>query len=697
MPQRRCRVTRPSTTAVLLPEWASRGILTLVDVLERLPSGTLSECLILNRKKGSFSGYDLFVFFVYFFTARHPGGVRPFSEEAARFGVELSAVARRRALATAASVSRGLDKVDVPSFRRAAPWMLNRGDGMDALLRNPAVLFRGARGAAFHLFDLDKTVTVLMQRPLPAGDGLPSGERRSTPLASVGSSGQKPGNVQIHRATLQHAGTGHWPWAVLRGDNGGRWAELDAALDVVVDMMKRLQLEPSAAILRMDGEYAFVPAYSRCIARGVRVLTRLTRPEIFDDPDVRARLCDGTWYRVRSDGSGPSRSAMDLGNMVIPAGRRTVDEDDQPYEPVEMRVVVSRYARSSTAEHGVVRGGWQYELFVVGLDAAELPAEDVVALYFGRSSIENRFAQEDGELGLGRIFSHDIAGHEFVSIVGLALWNLQILRGFEHAPPRPRPPKPTPHERSVDPRPVPESLRPAPATPPPAPAAPPVLHAEARARLSELDWVGLLSARPGWSWDVEADRLRCPGNQPLHLSSVVQPVGPREGLRLCFKSSVGACESCPLRTGCNASPKLRQPKMTNVAVERDWLSRAASAADGRRGPHLSPRPPSADSLRPSTQATHAPLFLAARARQLARLRNRGRSVTIRLTPAPVDEPPDLLLARDRRDLQHGRRTLEERRNHYAIHPGTVVTIDIDGDAALGNDAAVPPPDLRAAS
>lgn len=137
----------------------------------------------------------------------------------------------------------------------------------------------------------------------------------------------------IHRAALQHAGAGHWPWAALRGDNGGRWAELEEALTVIVNMMKRLGLDPAAAILRMDGEYGYVPAYSRCRACDVRVLTRLTRPEIFDDPAVRARLYEETWYEVDSDGSGPKRSAMELGNMVIPRGDERSTKTTDPMTP----------------------------------------------------------------------------------------------------------------------------------------------------------------------------------------------------------------------------------------------------------------------------------------------------------------------------------------------------------------------------
>lgn len=694
MPYRRTRVTRPTKIPVPLPDWASRGVVTLLDVLGRLPAEELSKRLVLNRKKGSFSGYDLFVFFVYYFASGVQSGIRPFSEGAAPFATELAAVAKRRALATAASVSRGLDAVNLPAFRQAVPWMLNLGDGMDALLRHPAVLFRGAQGTGFHLFDLDKTMTVLMQRPLASGPELPPGERRSAALASVGVSGRKRGNVRIHRAALQHAGVGHWPWAALRSDNGGRWAELDAALAVMVDMMKRLDLPPSAAILRMDGEYGHVPAYARCRARGVRILTRLTRPEIFDDPAFRTRLCEGSWYEVPSDGSGPKRSAMELGNMVIPPGRRTVDDDDQPYDPVTERVVVSRYRRTSVAEHGVVLDGWQYELFVVDVDPAELPAEDAVALYFGRSSIENRFAQEDRELGLDRIFSHDIAGQEFASIVGLMLWNLQILSGFEQNPPPPIPPKKTPHRRTVDPRPVPESMRPV-VPPPPTPlAGPEVLHAKARAKLPELNWIDRLSKRPGWRWDNEAKRLRCPANQPLRLSSVVPPSADGCGLTLAFKSEVGACEMCPLRSRCNSSPKLRQPKMTKVAVDPNWLS---EPADERRHPRLLPAPYTNTRSPKPTHAVHVPLFQPATARRLARGEHRSRQVVVVVETAPLRELPHVLIAWDRRGLQHGRRTLEERRNHYAIDPRAVVTIQITGGLANLRDARQTPPERRAAS
>ena len=69
-----------------------------------------------------------------------------------------------------------------------------------------------------------------------------------------------------------------WTTAQLRGDGGGRWAELDAALDAIVETVTRLGLPADSAVLRADAEYGYVPGYARCRAKGVRFITRLTGP-----------------------------------------------------------------------------------------------------------------------------------------------------------------------------------------------------------------------------------------------------------------------------------------------------------------------------------------------------------------------------------------------------------------------------------
>ena len=59
---------------------------------------------------------------------------------------------------------------------------------------------------------------------------------------------------------------------------------------------------------------------------------------------------------------------------------------------------------------GVLIDGWQYELYVTDLDADAWPAPDLVTNYYGRIGEENRFGQEDRELGLDRIFSYHVPG-----------------------------------------------------------------------------------------------------------------------------------------------------------------------------------------------------------------------------------------------------------------------------------------------
>lgn len=685
-------VTRPAPSPIELPDWASRALVVLFDLQLRLPPDPLAKQLGGSRKKGSFTNYDLYLVLILYFASGVKGGIRPFCDLARPYWTALAAAAFRAKLATPASLSRGLDQVNPVAFRKLSPSLLNLGGAVDVLLKQPAVLFRGARGAGFHLFDLDKTMTVLMQRRLAAGPDLPPGKRRSAKLVSAGASKRKRGNAQFHRAILQHAGTGLWMWAQLRGDNGGRWSEMDAALVVIVDTMRRLGLLPSDAILRMDGEYGYVPGYARCRAAGVRILTRLTRPEIFDDPAVRARLFEGTWHLVEGDGSGPQRSALDLGTMFIPPGRDTLDEDDRPYEPVERRVVVSRYRRTASAEHGVVLDGWQYELFVVDVDADELPAEDAVALYFGRASIENRLAQEDREVELDRIFSHEIVGQEFASVVGLMLWNLQILRGFEQNPPLPVPPPPTLRQRNVDLRPVPESLRPVPRTPPAVPSKA-ELYADVRARLGTLDWKRLLANRAGWGWNPEADGVQCPAQQRHRLSSVVP--APHGKLRLCFKSEVGACELCPLRSGCCSSPNLRQPKMSNVTVPSNWMPDALAPAPPEPGPRLLATP--SEPVTQRSRSVYVPLFKSASARRFSRARDGTQRMVILLHPAPDRARPHPLVAVDRCGLRHGRRTHQERLDHHALDPESVVTIYINGVVVPGRDARAQRHGVRAAS
>ena len=103
------------------------------------------------------------------------------------------------------------------------PWLLLEGCDAKDVLSHPAVLSHDALGDPWHVFDFDPTTTVLRHRALPQGDHLPAGRRRSHEYSS-GYGGRKRGDVQLSRATLQHAGSGLWT-GIWTGPGNGRWRQ----------------------------------------------------------------------------------------------------------------------------------------------------------------------------------------------------------------------------------------------------------------------------------------------------------------------------------------------------------------------------------------------------------------------------------------------------------------------------------------
>jgi len=284
---------------------------------------------------------------------------------------------------------------------------------------------------------------------LPAADDLPEPLRTSVDTAAPGHAGRKRGDVQFRRMSVRHAGSSAW-------------------------------------------------------VHDLPFVTRLNRPKLFEDVEVLDRLRKATWSFVPDSPSGPKRSATDLGVLTVRPDRKTKHLDGTAYEPVTVRVVASRYPRTGAANRGRVIHGWQVEVFAVDLAAEAWPAPDVVAQFFGRATQENRFAQEDRELGLDRIVSYHLPGQELATLVGLSLWNLRLARGFELEPPPEVHPVQQLRRQVRDDR--------APASWP----RDPVLGT----LLAELDWPGMLAKRPGWAFDAETRELRCEEGRVLTLTTV---------------------------------------------------------------------------------------------------------------------------------------------------------------------------------
>jgi hypothetical protein len=433
MSRRHAEVTWKEADRERIPDDVAEGAALVLDLERRGVLEGLGERVRI-RREGGYCGFDVLLFLLLYFAVRQSIGLRKFWDLVRGCRHKLAALGRRRQLPSPASVSRALDSVEPELLRPVSEWLLSAGAGIDPVLRHPSVQTYDARGEGWHVFDFDPTVTTLRHRALPEGDDLPAARRRAK-QASAGYAGRKRGDVQFRRGTLQHAGSGAWMQAMLHPGNGKSHVELAAALAVVVGTCERLGHPIARTLIRMDGEFGWVPFVDACRTRGVPCITRLTRPEMFEQAEVLRVLREGTWHFVPDSRSGPRRSALDLGVVTVPPGVDTRRPDGTAYAPIAVRVVCSRYPRTEKAEHGRVIDGWQYELFVVDAPADAFPAPSAVALYFGRAGLENRFAQEDREATLDRIFSYHLPGQEFAIDVGLWVWNLRLARGFELSPP----------------------------------------------------------------------------------------------------------------------------------------------------------------------------------------------------------------------------------------------------------------------
>ena len=658
------QVTYKPTDKSRIPDALTEGTCLLMDLRQRGIVNAAGKRLRI-RRQGGYSGVDVWLLLLMFLTAGATRGLRLFWDILRPRVLQVAAVAGRRRLPSPASVSRALDAVELNLLRETSSWLLTGASEIDPVLRHPVVQTRDACGEGWHVFDLDPTVTTLRHRALPVDDDLPEPRRRSADTGAPGHSGRKRGDIQLRRVTVQHAGSGAWIHAHLSPGNGEGVVDFERALNTVVQTCERLEHPLNRALVRMDGEYGNVPWFTACRERALPFVTRLNRPKLYEDPEILKRLRTATWYRVPDSKSGPRRSAADLGVLTIHPGARTRRADGGVYEPVTLRVVASIFSNTGKAKRGRTIDGFQVELFAVDAPADAWPAPEAVAAYFGRTAEENRFAQEDRELGLDRIISYHLPGQELAALVGLFLWNVRVARGFDlDLPPTHRPAQP---QRCA---PVDDSI-------PMLWPRDPVICAQ----LGELDWPALLTARPGWTMALGTRELRCHEGRPLTLTSV-RPAEHAPGrIGIIFRRPAGGCEECASRPACIRSPRPHNPKHVEFSVPsavggrlRERLAIVRSHSDSQQAIWPVDR-------RPGPYAVAESLFLPARARQAFAASFLGATLRIEVElPEPQKVPH--LVALDVADRQRRRKTWEQNVERYALPEPAVVRVDVAGSATL---------------
>lgn len=414
-----------------IPEWANEYAL-IVEWLSSRDFLEGSAKRLRVYREGGYSDVDIILFFILYFTCSLRIGIKRFSEKSRQFGAEFAAIGSRIRWPTSSSVSRYLGAVSTKDLVDFSRWFLFDAVNGDKILRDPIVTHRDVLGNHWHVFDLDNTVTTLRQRSLPENDELPKPQRRTEDFADPGYPGRKRGEVQISRSTLQHSGSGLWLGAWIAPGNGKTHQALKEVLERLKYCCDKSEIDQKRAILRIDGAGGNVPTISECQSAGIQYIVRSAHYSLFDYTDICTYLDSTQWYTVPSSETLPRRQAAELSTVTwFPS--RTEFADGGTHNPTGTRMVVSRFPADHKRGAGKLINGWQYELYATNLSAEEWPASEIVTAYYGRTAQENRFYQEDQELGLDRIFSYNIGGQELATLIGLFTWNQRICRGFELA------------------------------------------------------------------------------------------------------------------------------------------------------------------------------------------------------------------------------------------------------------------------
>jgi len=647
-----------------LPDAMAVGAASLLHLRR---DGVLDEVgeLIRIRRQGGYCGLDVFVgLFAYFSSGLRCGLKKFWSRVARRHAVAVGALAGRDQLMSPSSMSRALDAVTPHTAREVGDTLLHSVAKVDEVLRHPAVQTYDALGQGWHIFDVDPTVTALRHRALPVGDDLPEALRRSEDLAAPGYKGRKRGDVVLRRATVLHAGAGVWIHGHLAPGNGDAHDDFGRCLDSVVVTCDRLEHPRSRALVRMDGAHGNVPGLTACRERGLPFITRLNRSHLLTDPEVLAVLRAACWVHVPDSGCGPQRSAVDLGVLTLRPGKDTRRPDGSTYEPIDVRVVAVIFEKRGPAKRGRTLDGYEVELFAVDLPADAWPAPEAIGAYYARNGLENRFAQEDRELGLDRIVSYHLPGQELATNVALSVWNYQVVQGFElHRPPDERPLQGPRHAAANDT--VPEAW----------PCDPVV-----KELLDALDWPTLLRRHPGWTFDEATSEVVCEDGRRLALTTVRRTPRSPTTTGVIFRRPLGGCEDCASRPHCLHSERPLASKHLEVsiptAVAEPLRERLERIRQRPEQPALAPI-----GATPGPRAVHDSLFLPAEARHA--FRDLFDDVTLRVVvQCPPPRPRLRLVADDVADRQRRRKTWAQNLERHALPEDASVRLDIAGGRGL---------------
>lgn len=654
----------------------------------RVPEGISDRFRI--QRSGGYGGLDLVLFLLgYWLSDGVDAGLKEFHRRARPNWRQLSAVFGRRLLPSPPSVSRMLNQVDGRDVASFGLWLLTTVPNLSALIAHRAVQYRDARGAYGHVFDYDPKHKGLRQRALPAHEDMPDGVRLGPRVGKPGHAGRKRGELHLNRSVLQHAGSGIIVQMGIGAGSGDLHGQHRDAVNAAATFCDEQNIPREMAIFRTDGAYGGLPYIEVVADAGLRFVVRSSRYALLDDPHVRAALAQADWRLVPDSGSGPTRSAADMGLVS--------------HEKRRFRVVVSRYPapKQEETKRGRLIDGVCYELYVTDLDDGAWPAPELVELYYGRCGFqESRFNQENRELKLDRIWAYHLPGQLLATLVGAVVWNLRIVAGFEANRPASEAPAVERAGLVEDKRTIPalsvgaETSLPPEIEPPSterelSPAERVVESRQERSerqkrasaqmlRIAPRLFVGSRLERTGWTLTTHPLGLICARGEPFRFLGAYALPEARSIARFVAVKQ-GTCTGCPLARGCRREKRGKDdytPALTLTQADTARLDAAKS-----RQPRTIKGPPMPVVLAIRRSAglyrAMAPSFLPAESRKITTRGLEAVSVdVIHDQTACAPGAAHQLIASTVRHRRHGRCTHQENLGRYALPSSASVTIRI---------------------
>lgn len=191
-------------------------------------------------------------------------------------------------------------------------------------------------------------------------------------VCAPGYTGRKRGEVVRTRTTVLQAHTQEWLGTFSNPGNGEYALELETACRVISAYLAARNVQPSEALIRLDGLYGTIALLARMQPFNLGFVTRGRGYQLLDHPTVQARLqhpCDLSVTHVESQ---VQRELFDAGFIAdwLP---------ERPEVVIQYRVIVARRTAPSDPAQitvGKLREAHGYELFLTSHSASKAPRRD---------------------------------------------------------------------------------------------------------------------------------------------------------------------------------------------------------------------------------------------------------------------------------------------------------------------------------